>query len=107
MEGFRTIVAHNGRQALDAIERRHPALVILDLMMPELSGFDVLEALGRGGAPPVPVLILSGLGEDADVRRVLEMGARKYMSKPFDVRELMTEVRRHLGTAGRAQQASL
>ena len=107
VEGFRTIVAHNGRQALDAIERRHPALVILDLMMPELSGFDVLEALGRGGAPPVPVLILSGLGEDADVRRVLEMGARKYMSKPFDVRELMTEVRRHLGTAGRAQQASL
>jgi DNA-binding response OmpR family regulator len=55
----------------------------------------------------VPVLILSGRGEDADVRRVLEMGARKYMSKPFDVRELMTEVRRHLGTAGRAQQASL
>jgi signal transduction histidine kinase/DNA-binding response OmpR family regulator len=107
LEGFRTVVAHDGRQALEAMERRHPALVILDLMMPELSGFDVLEAIGRGGAPPVPVLILSGRGEDADVRRVLEMGARKYMSKPFDVRELMTEVRRHLGTAGRAQQASL
>jgi DNA-binding response OmpR family regulator/two-component sensor histidine kinase len=106
VEGFRTVVAHDGRQALDAIERRHPALVILDLMMPELSGFDVLEALGRG-ATPVPVLILSGRGDDADVRRVLELGARKYMSKPFDVRELMTEVRRHLGTAGRAQQASL
>ena len=107
VEGFRTVVAHDGRQALDAIERRHPSLVILDLMMPELSGFEVLEALGRGGVTPVPVLILSGRGDDADVRRCLEMGARKYMSKPFDVRELMTEVRRHLGTSGRAQQASL
>jgi signal transduction histidine kinase/DNA-binding response OmpR family regulator len=107
VEGFRTVVAHDGRQALDAMERRHPALVILDLMMPELSGFEVLEAIGRGGRTPVPVLILSGRGEDDDVRRCLEMGARKYMSKPFDVRELMSEVRRHLGTSGRAQQASL
>src|SRR5262245_7981814 len=107
VEGFRTVVAHDGRQALDAIERRHPALVILDLMMPELSGFDVLEAIGRGGSPPVPVLILSGRGDDEDVRRCLELGARTYGGKPFDVRELMTEVRRHLGTSGRAQQASL
>ena len=44
---------------------------------------------------------------DEDVRRCLELGARKYLSKPFDVRELMAEVRRHLGTSGRAQQASL
>lgn len=106
LEGYRTVVAHDGRQALDALERRHPALVILDLMMPEMSGFEVLEAIGRGSTP-VPVLILSGRGDDDDVRRCLEMGARKYLSKPFDARELMSEVRRHLGTSGRAQQASL
>ncbi|HEX6740146.1 MAG TPA: response regulator [Vicinamibacteria bacterium] len=97
-EGLHTVVAHDGRQALDVVDRRRPDLVILDIMMPELSGFEVLEALGRQAeTADIPVLILSGRGDDEDVRRALALGARRYMSKPFAVRELITEVRRHLG----------
>jgi signal transduction histidine kinase/DNA-binding response OmpR family regulator len=97
-EGLHTVVAYDGRQALEVVERKRPDLVILDIMMPELSGFEVLEALGRRtDTAGIPVLILSGRGDDEDVRRALSLGARRYMSKPFAVRELIAEVRRHLG----------
>jgi signal transduction histidine kinase/DNA-binding response OmpR family regulator len=97
-EGLHTVVAHDGRQALEVVERKRPDLVILDIMMPELSGFEVLEALGRrADRADIPVLILSSRGDDEDVRRALALGARRYMSKPFAVRELIAEVRRHLG----------
>ena len=104
-EGLHTVVAHDGRQALEVVERHRPDLVILDILMPELSGFEVLEALGRkADTAALPVLILSGRGDEEDVRRALALGARRYMSKPFAVRELIAEVRRHLGR-GRAEGA--
>jgi signal transduction histidine kinase/DNA-binding response OmpR family regulator len=97
-EGLRTQVAHHGRQALELIARRRPDLVILDIMMPEMSGFEVLEALARDeDTAGIPVLVLTARGDENDARRGLELGARRYMSKPFDVRALIAEVRRHLG----------
>jgi two-component system, OmpR family, phosphate regulon response regulator PhoB len=97
-EGLRTQVAHHGRQALELIARKRPDLVILDIMMPEMSGFEVLEALARDeGTAGIPVLVLTARGDENDARRGLELGARRYMSKPFDVRALIAEVRRHLG----------
>ncbi|PYQ47929.1 MAG: hypothetical protein DMF78_22515, partial [Acidobacteria bacterium] len=97
-EGLRTQVAHHGRQALELIARKKPDLVILDIMMPEMSGFEVLEALARDeGTSGIPVLVLTARGDESDARRGLELGARRYMSKPFDVRALIAEVRRHLG----------
>ena len=104
-EGLRTQVAHHGRQALELIARRKPDLVILDIMMPEMSGFEVLEALGRDeGTSGIPVLVLTARGDESDARRGLELGARRYMSKPFDVRALIAEVRRHLGPEGQETQ---
>jgi DNA-binding response OmpR family regulator len=97
-EGFRTQTAHNGRQALEVIGRKRPDLVILDIMMPELSGFEVLEALRKEtSTASIPVLVLTARGEESDARRGLALGARRYMSKPFDVGALIAEVRRHLG----------
>jgi signal transduction histidine kinase/DNA-binding response OmpR family regulator len=97
-EGFRAQVAHHGRQALELIARKRPDLVILDIMMPGLSGFEVLEALRRDPqTASIPVLVLTARGEAADQKRGLDLGAKRYINKPFDVRALITEVRRHLG----------
>jgi signal transduction histidine kinase/DNA-binding response OmpR family regulator len=97
-EGLRTQVAHQGRQALELIARKRPDLVILDIMMPEMSGFEVLEALARDKTTAaIPVLVLTARGDESDARRGLALGAKRYMSKPFDVRALIEEVRRHLG----------
>jgi len=98
-EGFRTQVAHHGRQAVELIGRKRPDLVILDIMMPEMSGFQVLEALAADPATAnIPVLVLTARGDEQDVQRGLALGARRYMSKPFDVTALVAEVRRHLGS---------
>ena len=100
-EGFRILVAHDGRQALEVLRRRRPDLVLLDIMMPELSGFEVLEALAADPLlASIPVVVLTARGEDADAQRGLALGARRYMSKPFDVRDLIAEVQRQVGTRG-------
>ncbi|MBI3932891.1 MAG: response regulator [Acidobacteria bacterium] len=97
-EGFRVLVAYDGRQALDVMARQRPDLILLDIMMPELSGFEVLEAMGRNEATAgIPVVVLTARGDDVDAQKGLALGARKYMSKPFEVRALITEVRRHIG----------
>jgi len=108
-EGLRTQVAHDGRQALELIARKRPDLVILDIMMPEMSGFEVLEALARDQATStIPVLVLTARGDESDVRRGLALGAKRYLSKPFDLRALIGEVRRHLGApAPESRRASL
>jgi DNA-binding response OmpR family regulator len=108
-EGLRTQVAHHGRQALELIARKRPDLVILDIMMPEMSGFEVLEALARDRTTSaIPVLVLTARGEAEDARRGLALGAKRFLSKPFDLRALITEVRRHLGPqATESRRASL
>jgi signal transduction histidine kinase/DNA-binding response OmpR family regulator len=110
-EGFEILVAYDGREALDLMARRRPDLVLLDIMMPELSGFEVLEAMGRNESMAgIPVVVLTARGDEVDAQKGLALGARRYMSKPFDVRALVAEVRRHLGglgPAGGAGRASL
>jgi signal transduction histidine kinase/DNA-binding response OmpR family regulator len=97
-EGFRTLVAHHGREALEVIGRTRPDVVILDIMMPEMTGFLVLEALsGNSTSASIPVVILTARGDDADVQRGFAPGAKQYMNKPFDVGALIAEVRRHVG----------
>ncbi len=110
-EGLRVFVAHDGRQAIEVLERRRPDLVLLDIMMPELSGFEVLEAIARNPATAgTPVIVLTARGDEADAKRGLALGARRYMSKPFDVRDLIAEVLRQVGaraSEGRSGRASL
>jgi DNA-binding response OmpR family regulator len=101
-DGYRVVTAFDGRQALELTGREHPDLVILDLMLPELSGWEVLRSLRSTSA--VPVLMLTARDEDAEKIVGLEMGADDYVTKPFNPRELLARVRAILRrTAGFAR----
>ncbi len=105
-EGFRVLSASDGHEALALLEREVPSLILLDMMMPGLSGFDVLEALGRDHEKArIPVVVLSARGDEASMRRGLALGARRYISKPFELRALVAEVRRQLA-AGAPEPAT-
>ncbi len=97
-EGFAVIAARDGQTALDAIASRDPALVILDLMIPEIDGLAVLRAVRRRGT--TPVIILSAKGTVADRIEGLESGADDYVPKPFSPAELVLRVKRVLERTG-------
>lgn len=91
LEGYRVIEAHNGLDALDKARTNLPDLVILDVMMPELDGFDTLEMLRE--VSNVPVIMLTVRSDEEDKVRGLELGADDYVTKPFGARELASRIR--------------
>ncbi len=91
-EGYRVILAHDGEEGLEKARQDGIDLVILDVMLPRLNGFEVLRAL-RGMGHAVPVLMLSARGAEIDKVMGLELGAEDYVTKPFGVAELMARVR--------------
>jgi two-component system, OmpR family, alkaline phosphatase synthesis response regulator PhoP len=90
-EGFAVTSASDGEQALVQYERSDPDLVILDLMLPKLDGFEVCRELRRRG--DVPILMLTARSEDIDAIVGLELGADDYVTKPFNPRALMARVK--------------
>jgi two-component system phosphate regulon response regulator PhoB len=91
---FEVIRATDGQQALEMIEDHRPDLVILDWMMPNMSGIDVCRTLrGRPETRLLPVIMLSARGEEGDRTLGLDVGADDYISKPFSPRELISRVR--------------
>ncbi|HUS80838.1 MAG TPA: response regulator transcription factor [Armatimonadota bacterium] len=90
-EGFAVRTAADGLSALDLFEARQPDLVILDLMLPGLSGWQLFTAFRRRG--DVPVIMLTARAEEADRVAGLEMGAHDYVTKPFSMREVVARVR--------------
>ncbi|HET6845320.1 MAG TPA: response regulator transcription factor, partial [Anaerolineales bacterium] len=91
-EGFRVGEAVDGEAALRSIESLQPALVVLDVMLPKLDGFEVCKRLRASGSL-VPVLILTARDEDVDKIVGLELGADDYLTKPFNPRELVARVK--------------
>ncbi len=89
-DGFQVMEALNGKQAIDKL-RDTPDLVLLDVMMPDLDGFEVLETIR--GVSSVPVIMLTAKGEEDDRVRGLELGADDYITKPFSPRELVSRVK--------------
>lgn len=99
-EGHEVLVARDGPAALEAIRRERPALVLLDVMMPGLSGFDVCQAVRADESlAGVKILMLSAKGRDTDLAKGRALGADAYVTKPFSTRELAETVRRMLGPA--------
>jgi len=99
-EGHRVSVARDGDAALEAIRRERPDLVLLDVMMPGRSGFDVCQAVRADEAlARVKILMLSAKGRDTDLAKGTALGADAYMTKPFSTRELADKVREMLGSA--------
>ncbi len=96
-EGFGVTVATDGRKALERFRADRPALVILDLMLPEMSGLDVCRAMRAES--DVPIIVVTAKDSEADKVTGLELGADDYVTKPFSVRELVSRVRAHLRRA--------
>jgi DNA-binding response OmpR family regulator len=93
-EGFEVHVARDGQEALDVLRRERPHLVLLDVMMPRKSGFDVCQELRADESlHDTRVLLLTAKGRDTDVAKGMAMGADAYMTKPFSTRELVQKVR--------------
>ncbi len=93
-EGFEVLVARDGVQALAMAQRERPALLVLDVMMPGMTGFDVCQALRADPAMnSMPILLLSAKGRDTDAAKGLGLGANAYLTKPFSTRELVARVR--------------
>jgi DNA-binding response OmpR family regulator len=101
-EGHTATVVHDGGAALDAVRRRRPDLVVLDLMLPVIDGFGVCRVLRRDD--DIPVLMLTARSTEDDVLLGLELGADDYMTKPYSPRELMARIRTVLRRSGRAQR---
>lgn len=99
-EGFRVITAGDGEQALAAARAQSPDLIVLDLMMPKRSGYEVCHELRRDS--DIPILMLTARGEDVDRIVGLELGADDYLGKPFHPRELTARVKAILRRAGGA-----
>lgn len=90
-DGFRVVEANNGMQAINKVRSNLPDLVLLDIMMPDLDGFEVLKIIRETST--VPVIMLTAKGEENDRVRGLELGADDYITKPFSPRELVSRVK--------------
>ncbi len=93
-EGYDVKVARDGQEAIDAIVEHRPDLVLLDVMMPRKSGFDVCqEVRAHDAVKHTRILMLTAKGRDTDVAKGLALGANAYMTKPFSTKELVEKVR--------------
>lgn len=90
-EGFRVVTAQDGRTALFVAREENPHLILLDVMMPELSGYDFLRVYGRES--DTPIIMLTAKIDENDKVLGLELGADDYITKPFSLRELTARVR--------------
>ncbi len=99
-EGFRTRAEQDGAAALEAIRQHKPAALVLDLMLPELDGYEVCRRL-RAENNPIPILMLTARGDDVDKIVGLEMGADDYLTKPFNPRELVARIKAMLRRSSR------
>jgi two-component system KDP operon response regulator KdpE len=90
-DGFQVIEANRGMQAIQLIRDRLPDVVILDIMMPDMDGFEVLQLIRENNQ--VPVIMLTAKGEEEDKVKGLELGADDYVTKPFSPRELVSRVK--------------
>ena len=90
-EGYTVEVAHTGRDGLRLFNQHNPALVLLDLMLPELDGYEVCRQIRRESN--VPIIMMTAKGDDIDTIVGLELGADDYVAKPFNTRELVARIK--------------
>lgn len=93
-EGFRTVVAYDGEDALKLVSREHPGLVLLDLMLPGKDGLEVCKSLkSEAKTASIPIIMLTAKTQEADKIVGLELGADDYVTKPFSPRELLARIK--------------
>ena len=93
LEGFEVLSAHDGAEGIELARTQRPDLVISDIMMPNVSGIELVEALkGDGDTSGIPIILLSAKAQSADVKAGMEAGADDYVTKPFEPLELVDRV---------------
>src|SRR4051812_27927042 len=103
-EGYETSLAADGETALRRLTEDAPDLMVLDVMMPVMDGWAVLDTLRSNGSAP-PVVVLSAKTSPPDMMRALELGASEYLTKPFDPTTLLETIARVLGQSAEARVA--
>ncbi len=99
--GYEVVTAFDGREALEKVKSENPDLVVLDVMMPYMDGFEVLKHLKADPATAeIPVILLTAKAQDADVFRGWQSGVDCYLTKPFNPMELLTFVKRIFDSLG-------
>ncbi|UWQ20848.1 response regulator transcription factor [Jannaschia sp. W003] len=101
-DGWHVSTHGDGRTAVEAVERHRPDVVVLDVMLPGRSGFEILAAVRAGPCAHVPVLMLTAKGQAADRARAEAAGASRFMTKPFSNAELAAAVRALAGVGDAA-----
>jgi DNA-binding response OmpR family regulator len=97
-EGYTVVIARDGQEAMEVIARERPDLVLLDVMMPKKTGFEVCQDVRTNDAlQATKILMLTAKGRDTDVAKGLALGANAYMTKPFATRDLVQKVAELLG----------
>jgi DNA-binding response OmpR family regulator len=97
-EGYRVLIARDGQEALDTITRDRPAMVLLDVMLPKLSGYDVCQRIRQNPDwADVKVVMLTARGREVEIAKGLALGADAYITKPFSTRDLLQQIRTQLG----------
>ena len=97
MEGHQVMTAFDGQDALEKVREQKPDLILLDVMMPRVNGWQVAEALKKDEATrDIPIVFLSARAMEADVRKGTDIGVEEYVTKPFDPIDLMELVSRLL-----------
>ncbi len=91
-EGYQVLTAHDGAEGLDRALATSPDLIVLDVMMPKMSGLDVCRRL-KAKRPSIPIIMLTARGQEVDKVVGLELGADDYVTKPFSIRELLARVK--------------
>ncbi len=103
-DGFDAVIAHNGREALNLLEKEKPDLMVLDVMMPELDGWQVCREVRK--TSDIPIIMLTAKSETFDKVLGLELGADDYVTKPFDSKEIVARIKAVLRRTGSKQSAS-
>jgi DNA-binding response OmpR family regulator len=91
-EGYEVRTANNGEKGMNALLKEPPDLVLLDLMLPKVNGYEICRA-ARAGKLEMPIIMLTAKGQEEDIVRGLEVGADDYVTKPFGIRELIARVK--------------
>jgi len=97
-DGYRVQIARDGQEAIDSIAREPPDLVLLDVMLPRLSGYDVCQKVRENPAwRHIRIVMLTAKGREVEVHKGLALGADSYVTKPFSTQELLAHLRKQLG----------